>query len=464
MSVTDRLITSDTLGPPSAPGGISRDGSFDSDSEFRDVRPNRVQVITMTAFSAGDEFVLSAVCNGQNFGNTIAFTHGTDAQASDIQTALRTLLGDNCVVAGTTNAGPYTVTFLASEYARHYPKLVVVSNTGCTAAITQSIAETSRDGAIGALGESHRVSESDTILKPTIGTITVTDGVDEVQTVTFSAGTDGGTYGYRLDRGAATVDLDWDASLVEIRTALAEVILSTDCPTVAFTTGAAVSTLDLDDIGAGDTFKLTYNAVESSVVTTYAATLTTNIQAIVDTFLGADEAVVAKVDSNTYTITKSRPGAFASTFTATTAVGFTPLGSGGYTAGGKITSAAADPVYTFTFENGRLAGTPIGAKFNFSASSALTDGGVSEPAVKATGTAGVLGSASAAYTENGAGDSVVAAAVNDTTGKSYGFVVDAGTPVVFSSLPPGAYHAVLRTVEDGRVSKADNKAFTVASA
>jgi hypothetical protein len=94
----------------------------------------------------------------------------------------------------------------------------------------------------------------------------------------------------------------------------------------------------------------------------------------------------------------------------------------------------------------------------------LTDGGVLEPGTLSVTTPGVLGSISAAYSENGAGDSVIAAAINDATGESFGYAGDAATPVVITGIPPGVCHLVLRTVEDGRVSKADSKAFTQTSA
>jgi hypothetical protein len=360
---------------------------------------------------------------------------------------------------------------------------VTFNGTGCTATVTVvsdldqddygATLRSARDGEINYLGESGQVSESDAIVRPVIGTITVTPGVDAVHSFTYSAGTDGGTvsFGYRGGavpgvvgpRGGTTGGLAFDMSIAEFQAALDD-IMAADAPTVSINSGAEVATIDLGDIGAGDTFKLTYDSTESTALITYAATLTTEIQTAVDELMGAaDEAVVAKIDSNTYTVTKTRSGVYASTFTCTTVTGFTPLAGGGYTDGGKITTAGGDLVWFFTFEGGELDGRPVPLTTLYVSSDLLTDGGVSETGTLASETTGVLGSASTAYTA-GTNSSVLAAAVNDTTGEAVGFATDAATPVVIAGLVPGAYHLVLRGIEDGRVTKADSKAFTVTSA
>lgn len=452
------------------------DGTFDSESDKRDVRPNQVQVITLSSFGGVDEFTLTVNMTGEGLGieTTMAFTRGTDAAASDLQTELRTVTGDTgLTVTGTTDAGPYTITHTKATWTRQFPRYTV-NGTGCTGVVTFD-ADPEGAATIGLLGESHRVSESDTILKPTIGTITISaNTTDEVDTYTYSAGTDGGTVEFHY-LGRATGGLAWDGYVSEwqdgVDNAFSAAGFAADSPTVVISSGAEEATIDLGDIGAADTFKLTYDAVESTDLITYAATLTTEIQAAVDELLGgADRALVAKVDSNTYTVTKLNAGAFATTFTVTTVTGFTPEGGGGYTDGGQITSAAADLVWQFTFSNGDLAGMTVGGDFGVY-SDLMTDGGVSEPGAYANVTPAVLGSISAAYTENGGGDAVIGAAVHDTTGKSYTQVagsglngiagVDAATPFVVTGLPAGAYHLILRTVEDGRVSKADSKAFTI---
>lgn len=481
MGVADQLTqAATTYNPvPSAPAGVFRgdgDPGTLENTDFADLRQDRVQVVTLSSFAGTDSFTLTVRLDSGGRITTVAFVRGTNATAAAIQTALRTATGDTALtVTGTTDEGPFTITHTKATFRKLFPKYTV-NGTGCTGVVTYDQAAGEGDATIGALGESDRVSNTDSILKPTIGTITVTDGTDEVQTFTESNGTDGGTVDLNF-KGRATGGIAYNASAAEVQDIIEDAFgqitghTTDDAPTVAVA-GVEVATLDLDDIGAADTYKLTYNSVQTAGtyggvvagLNTYASTDTADIQLMVDELLGGTgEAVVARVDANTYTITRTRPGAFASTFTATTVTGFTPLGSGGYTAGGKITTAAsATPSYTFTFENGTLAGRPVGGDFGVY-SDALTDGGVEEPGALTVTTPGVLGSASIAYTENGAGSDVLAASVNDDTGVSYGFVKDAATPVVTASLPPGPYHAILRTVEDGRVSKADTKAFTVAS-
>jgi hypothetical protein len=130
----------------------------------------------------------------------------------------------------------------------------------------------------------------------------------------------------------------------------------------------------------------------------------------------------------------------------------------------QITALDAEAGWKFTFANGKFAGRPVRGGIQIRAD-VLEDGGVLEPATQSVVTPGVLGSASAAYTEQAVvGDSVFGEAVNDTTGKGYSAQKDAATPAVFSSLPPGAYTLVLRTVADKALSAPSTKAFTVTSA
>jgi hypothetical protein len=129
------------------------------------------------------------------------------------------------------------------------------------------------------------------------------------------------------------------------------------------------------------------------------------------------------------------------------------------------TAQNAEAGWKFTFENGALAGMPIRGGLRVQDDS-LEDGGVAETGTLAVGTAGVLGSISAAYTEQATvGDSIIAVAVNDTTGKQYGSAEpDAASPIAIASLPVGAYTLVARTVADRALSAPSTKAFTVASA
>lgn len=526
MAVTKRLTAPATGngddGIPIAPSGIARDtvtGLWDTavnpaggevrqstdatykvTSGFRDARGNRVVEIDATALSGVETFTISfrvdpdpdgtygraGVVSSSGIFTTSALND--DDSLATIQTAVRTALpgADLTVVLGTTDAAtaPFYLVFDREFYSRRYPRVSVAGSATVpvlTAGGTATAKALQEDGGGGGaavlvpgevrhLGESKWVSTSNSILKPTIGTITVTPGVDEVQTVAYFAGTNGGTISYGiqdLDRGEfrVTGGLAWDSTVGEVQAALADLDPSS-YPTVDLQTGAEVATIDLGDIGAADTFKLTYNAVETAGTVAFDTDLADAVvmQAKVDELLGgAGKATVAQVDTNTYTVTKLSPGAFVTTFTVTSPTTFTPLGSGGYVNGGKITTAASDPIFRFTFERGKRAGRPLGLGTLVIYDGQLTATGTLKAATLVVGTAGVLGSISAAYTENGAGDSVLAAAINDATGESKGFVLDVASPVAVSGLVPGAHHLVLRTVEAGRVSKADNKAFTMTS-
>jgi hypothetical protein len=94
------------------------------------VAVGEVQLVTLTAFDGTDSFVL-------RFGDneTVPFVRGTNATAAAIQAALRTLTGDaSLTVAGTTDAGPFTVTFVASTTRQRSLRSGAVS--GCTLAVT----------------------------------------------------------------------------------------------------------------------------------------------------------------------------------------------------------------------------------------------------------------------------------------------------------------------------------------
>lgn len=358
MPVSKRLtqtVTGDgNDGVIPAPSVLPRDGDFDSVSEYRDVRPDRVQVVTLSGFDGTDSFKLKVRLADGGYKTSIAFVRGTNATAAAIQSELRTLTGDTALtVSGTTDAGPFTISHTKSAFPRAYPKYEVVEGTGgTTGVVTYDAAAGEGDGTIGALGESHRVSASNTILAPTIGTITVTDAVAEVQDITLGSAT-GGTYTISF-RGRTTTPLAYNAN--------------------AATVQAALRALDLPPKDS------------LATVTCSDQSGPTRVRVVFPKALGNVELLT--------------------------------LDTSGLTGGTAHTVAQV--------------------------------------------TAGALGSASIAYTENGNGDSVIAAAVNDATGVSYGLVVDAATPVVIAGLPPGAYHAVLRTVESGRVSKAASAAFTVA--
>lgn len=95
-----------------------------------------VQVVTLTGFSGTDEFKLT-----YDTTETIAFVRGTNATAAAIQTAMRTATGDSSLtVAGTTDAGPFTITFSA-EGDRFLTR--VTSAVGCTGVVTRTTTGTS---------------------------------------------------------------------------------------------------------------------------------------------------------------------------------------------------------------------------------------------------------------------------------------------------------------------------------
>jgi hypothetical protein len=90
-----------------------------------------------------------------------------------------------------------------------------------------------------------------------------------------------------------------------------------------------VQILELNDIAAADTFKLTFNGHESGVVT-YSADMHVAIQAALVALVDFDagDVVVARVDDNSYKVTFG--GAFArkdaGPITVTSPTGFTPTG------------------------------------------------------------------------------------------------------------------------------------------
>lgn len=458
---------------------ITQENEFHTEASGRfDARGGQVVTITLADVTAGDEFVLTATeADNLDMADTIAFTAGTDMTAAAIQTALRSLLtgADLTVVTGDTDTGPFTVTFNESEfYSRRFPKLIVVSATGMSATITPAA-----DPAVKRyLGETKYESTTE-LVGPTIGTITVTAGVDEIQTLTPGNGVDGGTVQLQFRRGR-TGEIAYDATVTEIQAEIDAAfnqlqgtgIDSDEAPTVAVSSGSEVQTIDFGDMNTADTCKLTYNSVESTTTLTYNAAITAaQVQVLVDECAGAGEYVVTRTSNLVYVLTKQGAGAGASIFSVTSTATFTPKGTGGYVLGVIITTAftaaTGAVVFSFTFENGALAGMPIRGGlyvFDNEGDGSFTDGGVADTAVMAVATPGVLGSASAAYTEQATvGDSVFGEAVNDTTGKGYSAQKDTDSPAVFSGLPVGTYLCILRTVADKALSAPSTKAFTVTS-
>lgn len=446
---------------------LDRTGQFDATSEFRDVRANRIQTLTLASYGGVDSFTIRVETSDLGRVVTSSFVRATSASAANIQAALRTATGDSdLTVTGdgggtTSDAGPFVITHTKSAFRRSFPRYTV-AGTGCTGTVAVTADVPEGDATIQALGESNRVSETDSILKPTIGVITVTNSTHRVDTLDYAASTAGGTFNLRVggkDLGAAA----WNASVAAVQALITAQAPTAEAAVVTKRGTNEVQTLTLTSFDAGDTIKLTHAGVESAAVTASAVAGVTlaDFQAKADALFAltipgyaAGACVVTQTTLNvTYVFTFSGQTVIGDQ-TAITATSGTGSASGVFVE----TTPGVHDGYVFTYPR---AVPDVRYVLTLSAQ-ALTDSGTTaKTAVFSTTTAGVLGQTSTAYTENGAGDTVLAAAVNDTTGKSYGFVGDAATPVVHIGLPNGSYHMIIRTVEDGRVSKADTKAFTV---
>jgi hypothetical protein len=453
---------------------ITQESEFQTETSGRfDARGNQVQVITLTGFTGTDEFTLSYEYLGVP-GTTIAFVRGTNATAAAIQAELRTVFAgtDLTVVAGTTDEGPFTVTFNDDEfYSRGFPKLTTVNGTGCTGVITKA-----NDAVKRYLGETKYEGTTE-LVGPTLGTITVTDAVDEVQTFAFSAGTDGGTVEFAFRRGR-TGNLAWNAEIAAVQTAIDNAVnqcaglSDADAPTVEWVTPLSLE-IQFVDWDTTDDAVLTYATTHDSDSLEFAtvdagataaareAIILAWIQSI-DSFASTSITVTEVTENQEYDVVfLDGPRGMAATDFALAVTGT----SGEDATPDANTAQDAEAGWKFTFENGALAGMPIRGGLRVQDDS-LEDGGVAETGTLAVGTAGVLGSISAAYTEQATvGDSIIAVAVNDTTGKQYGSAEpDAASPIAIASLPVGAYTLVARTVADRALSAPSTKAFTVASA
>lgn len=186
-------------------------------------KPDQVQTLTLAGVTAADLFNLKAVLEGVDMGTTVNFVAGTNMTAAAIQAALRTLLpaDTQLTVSGTTDAGPFIITFTRSAYGNDYPVLTSPVQTGMTCTISLGAgAYPLIEGltSIQALGESGRVSTSTTIGKPTIGVITVTGGTDEIQTITHTS-VSSGTFTVKY-KGNYTSALQWNVTAANLQVAL----------------------------------------------------------------------------------------------------------------------------------------------------------------------------------------------------------------------------------------------------
>lgn len=115
-----------------------------------DLRMNaqNTQVITLNSFAGTDSFKIrvfkqARVARGAQYResgapyvDTAAFVRGTNATAAAIQAELRTATGDaTLTVAGNTDAGPFTVTFVGMD-PNGYAPFALVSLSGCSGNVT----------------------------------------------------------------------------------------------------------------------------------------------------------------------------------------------------------------------------------------------------------------------------------------------------------------------------------------
>jgi hypothetical protein len=461
---------------------IAKSGKFYPDGPGEDVRGNQVQTILLADNAGSDTWVIQVWLDGTYVGVTAALDD--DAAAATVQSELRSVIaGTDLTTVTVDSVGPaatYTVTFNVDEfYSRHYPKLVVVG-TGMSGTVDAPRASQVSRPALGSSRyDGDGVGPGHALTGPAIGTITVTGGTDEVQTLTPGAGVDGGTVILGFRRGV-TSPIAFDASVTAIQAAIdAAFILvddklsnvsGTDSPVVTIS-GTEVVTLDFGDMSTADTCKLTYGTTEGATTITYDVALTAAaVQAAVDSAAGAGVYVVARSSNLVYTLTKQSAGV-GSAWSVTSTATFTPKATGGYVLGALITTAwspsAGQSLWVFTFSRGYFDGKPVRGGLQVR-TNAFTDGGVADTAAITVTTPGVLGSISAAYTELATyGDSILGVAVNDANGKEYSngtggaALLDAATPIVISGIPAGNYTLVCRTydTESQRLGPSSTKTF-----
>lgn len=152
MGTADRLRTDDVDGG-GTPAPLVGGATYASRTHLMgnqgtgDVRfdSGRTQVITLNSFGGTDSFKIrvNAAPTTRNGGNstgavvatdTAAFVRGTNATAAAIQAALRTATGDTGLTcSGTTDAGPFTVTFVNKK---GQPLFELVTLSGCSGNVT----------------------------------------------------------------------------------------------------------------------------------------------------------------------------------------------------------------------------------------------------------------------------------------------------------------------------------------
>lgn len=136
---------------------------------FSDVRGRlKTRVITLGSYGGTDEFKIRVEFSSAERTNqldpgkettaveTVAFVRGTNGTAAAIQAALRTATGDAALtVAGTTDAGPFTVTQGdTSSAARGGWELSLVDLVGCSGNVTS--AKVTYPSSLGLPGSAHK--------------------------------------------------------------------------------------------------------------------------------------------------------------------------------------------------------------------------------------------------------------------------------------------------------------------
>jgi hypothetical protein len=169
MGTAQRLRVDDVSGggtPAPLVGGASGSPRFRfmGNMGHGDVRGDsaRTQVITLGAFAGTDSFKVRvralADAGAAAATDTAAFVRGTNAAASDLQTALRTATGDTgLTVAGDTDEGPFTVTFVNKK---GFPLFELVTLSACSGNVQKGV-----------------LTYDDVPQTGTVGTVPTTNGV-----------------------------------------------------------------------------------------------------------------------------------------------------------------------------------------------------------------------------------------------------------------------------------------------
>jgi len=216
MAVSRLLRRTDKANPvPEFTGvGRKRRGATQPNMGTEDVRGLlATTVITLTNFGGTDSFKIKVVYGNRDRTDitdqeegrpgatqtTAAFVRGTNAAASDLQTALRTATGDTgLTVAGSTDAGPFTITPGPSPHSQAY-EFQLITLLGCSGQVESSaVAYRTSNGLPGDVHkhgtDTGRVTASATIGRSVgsnvpLGQSIVTDGPGQTRGTVLAAPT-----------------------------------------------------------------------------------------------------------------------------------------------------------------------------------------------------------------------------------------------------------------------------------